>query len=141
MKYLRAEASREIAVPAATLWATIEQTTGMENWYPDLIISSKIAKTDGEITRICIMKNGATLEERILVKDNITRTFVYAVDVHPLPAKNVIGTIRIDDLGDGCRVNWDAQFSAEDSAAEETLAMVNGMYSAGLDSLATFHNV
>lgn len=140
MKRLRAEATKEIAIPAEALWATIEKMTGMENWYPDLISESSIEESGDETLRFCTMADGGKLEERVLIRDRGTRTFVYAIDIHPLPATNIVGTLRVDDLNGTSKVTWDAQFTVEDAAAEQTVAMINGMYAAGLDSLAAFHN-
>jgi len=140
VKRLRAEATKEIAIPAEALWATIEKMTGMENWYPDLISESSIEESGDETLRFCTMADGGKLEERVLIRDRATRTFVYAIDIHPLPATNIVGTLRVDDLNGTSKVTWDAQFTVEDAAAEQTVAMINGMYAAGLDSLAAFHN-
>ncbi len=141
MKHCRAEASRDIAAPADTLWATIDQMTGMETWYPGLISASRIEQSNGVTRRLCTMTNGGQLEERILLRDPKTRTFVYAIDSHPLPARGVVGCIRIDDLSGKSHVTWDSQFIVDDAAAAQTLEMVRGMYVAGLDSLAKHHTV
>ena len=139
MKHCRAEASRDIAAPADALWATIEKMTGMEDWYPDLIQSSRVDAKDGVTHRVCTMANGGVLEERILLRDAHTRTFVYSVDSHPLPARGVVGCIRVDDLGGPSRVTWDSQFMVDDAVAGEVLDRVRGLYAAGLDSLAKHH--
>lgn len=139
MKHRRAEASRDIAAPASALWATIERMTGMEDWCPELIQASRVSIDGAAAQRVCTMTNGGVLEERVLLRDGKTRTFVYSVDTHPLPARDVVGCIRIDDLGDVSRVTWDCQFTVEDAAADQTVEMVRGMYAAGLDSLAKHH--
>ena len=139
MKRLRAEATKEMTIPADDLWATIEKVTGVEDWYPGLISESRVEESGDETSRFCTMADGNKLVERILMSDRASRTFVYSIDVHPLPATNVVGTMRVDDLNGTSMVTWDAQFSAEDAVAEQTLAMITGMYAAGLDSLAKFH--
>lgn len=86
------------------------------------------------------MQDGGVLVERILLRDAATRTFVYAIDSHPLPARNVVGTIRIDDLGDGqSHVSWSAQMVLEPSSADQMTSMVTGMYERGLASLEKHH--
>ena len=139
MQHHRAQATRTIPVSADTVWQTIAKTSGMEDWYPQLISKSAVTSADGVTRRDCTMTNGGQLKERILVNDGTTRTFVYAIDSHPLPARNVVGTIRVDAVGDSAHVTWDSQFTVDSAAAQETVAMINGMYETGLASLETHH--
>ena len=136
---LRAE--RQIPVPAETLWATVRAMTGMEDWYPGLIRESELRGADTpQPTRICVMQDGGVLHERILLRDDATRTFVYAIDSHPLPARNVVGTIRVDDLGGGqSHVTWSAQMVLDPASAERVGALVSRMYADGLASLEAHH--
>ena len=135
------QASRQIPVSADDLWQTISQMTGMEAWYPGLIRESEvIEQNSAEPKRNCTMQDGGVLKERILLRDNATRTFVYAIDIHPLPAQNVVGTIRIDDLGSGqSHVSWSANLALDPDMAEQMQGMVQGMYENGLASLEAFH--
>lgn len=135
-------AVRRIPVSADTLWKTIGGMTGMEEWYPGLIRESDVRQAvSGQPLRTCVMQDGGVLQERILVRDDPTRTFVYAIDSHPLPARNVVGTIRIDDIGDGqSHVVWSAQMMLEPSSAEQMRTMVTGMYEQGLASLESHHS-
>lgn len=135
------KATREIPVASADLWQTVRQMTGMEDWYPGLIRESEVLEEDGtEPRRNCVMRDGGLLKERILLRDDLTRTFVYAIDSHPLPAKNVVGTIRIDDIGGGgSHVTWSASLALDPKSADQIAAMVTGMYEAGLASLEAYH--
>lgn len=138
--HVRAE--RAIPFAPQILWQTVRQMTGMEDWYPGLIRQSEVLdETSAEPRRVCIMQDGGTLKERILLRDDATRTFVYAIDSHPLPARNVVGTIRIDDLGNGrSHVTWSASMALDPKSAEQIMAMVTGMYDAGLASLQGYHS-
>jgi hypothetical protein len=140
MQPCRAQANRAIAAPADLLWSTISRMTGMEDWYPGLIARSEVDAELDQPTRFCVMRDGGELHERILLRDTATRTFVYAIDAHPLPARDVVGTIRIDATGDGSHVTWDAQFTTDPQTADQLTAMISDMYRAGLDSLAQHHN-
>lgn len=135
------KATREIPVSAGRLWKTISQMTGMETWYPDLIRQSEVIDADSaQPRRNCVMRDGGELKERILLRDDATRTFTYAIDSHPLPAENVVGTIRIDDLGDGrSHVSWAADMVLDPASAEHFSGMVLGMYENGLASLEQHH--
>jgi len=86
------------------------------------------------------MQDGGVLKERILLRDAETRTFVYAIDSHPLPARNVVGTMRIDDLGDGqSHVSWSADMMLDSASADQMTKMVTGMYEQGLSALESYH--
>ncbi len=135
----RAHAHRMIDAPPDVLWSTIAAMTGMEDWYPDLIARSKVDAATTPPTRFCVMRDGGELHERILLRDADTRTFVYAIDHHPMPAQSVVGTIRIDAADTGSRVTWDAQFNVEDTMADALTQTISAMYRAGLDSLANHH--
>ena len=136
------QASRQIPVPAEVLWQTVSRMTGMEEWYPGLIRESDVIGAENkEPKRNCVMTDGGELRERILLRDNATRTFVYAIDSHPLPAQNVVGTIRIDDLGAGqSQVSWSANMVLDPEVAEQMQTVVRGMYENGLASLEAFHS-
>ncbi len=137
----RAEARRTIPVPAADLWQTVSRMDGMEDWYPGLIQKSEVLEPQAaQPRRECVMVDGGELKERILLRDEKTRTFVYAIDEHPLPAGNVVGTIRIDDLGDGTSsVSWSSDLVLDDTNAEQMREMVSGMYAKGLEGLERYH--
>lgn len=136
------QASRQIPVPAEDLWQTISQMIGMEAWYPDLIRKSEVIDAkSSEPKRNCVMQDGGELKERILLRDDATCTFVYAIDSHPLPAKNVVGTIRIDDLGAGqSHVSWSANLMLDSAMADQMHGMVQSMYENGLAALEEFHS-
>lgn len=139
MQHYRAEAGLFIDVAPGVLWLTVAQMTDMEVWYPALITQSDVNATVDPPTRICEMRGGDTLHERILLIDAATRTFVYAIDAHPMAAKDVVGTIRIDPISAGSHVTWDAQFTVSDDLADDTVSMVAGLYRRGLESLAKYH--
>ncbi len=137
--HIRAE--RNIPVEADTLWQTVNQMTDMEKWYPGLIRKSEVLDADSvQPRRNCVMQDGGVLKERVLLRDAATRTFSYAIDEHGLPAKNVVGTIRIDDLGDGTsHVSWSAQLVLDPVAVANFEPIVQEMYSNGLVSLEDYH--
>ena len=138
MKHCHITQSRHISAPPDQVWAVIQQVEGMENWYPGLIQASDVTYADDGINRVCTMTNGGQLDERILIRDDKTRTFSYAIDAHPLPAQGVVGTLRVDDLGGSAHVSWSAQFTVADDDETAVTEMVNAMYAVGLESLENF---
>lgn len=95
------QATRIIPAAASDLWQTVSAMTAGEDWCHGLISHNEVLEPGSDQPlRTCAMQDGGALKERILLRDDPTRTFVYAIDCHPLPAGNVVGVIRIDDLGD-----------------------------------------
>jgi mxaD protein len=137
----QARAERTIPVSPDTLWGTVSAMTGMEEWYPGLIAKSDVPDPDAnQPRRVCTMQDGGTLRERILLRDAATRTFVYAIDESPMPARDVVGVIRIDDLGDGrSHVTWSSEMTLDEATAAQFVPMVDGMYAAGLAALEEHH--
>ena len=135
------EARRTLSVPADDLWNTIRRMDNMEAWYPDCITASEVPDPDAaQPRRNCTMADGGTLKERILRRDDATRTFVYAIDSHPLPARNVVGSLRIDDLGQGRSVvTWCAHMVLDEAVVVQMAEMVTGIYAKGLESLEAYH--
>ncbi len=137
--HIRAE--RTIPVSADVLWSTVSKMTGMEDWYPGFIRQSEVFEPNSaQPRRVCVMQDGGQLKERILLRDSATRTFTYAIDEHGMPARNVVGTIRIDSLGHGqSHVSWSAELELDPSSADTFGPMVQSMYADGLASLEAFH--
>ena len=134
----RAYAKRTMTVPSDRVWSIVSRGSGMEDWYPELISHSELKESDGLIERACVMADGAKLEERILIADDKTRTFTYSVDAHPLPASNVVGTIRVDGDERSATVTWSAQLTPASGQEEMMVDMVTGMYERGLESLERY---
>jgi hypothetical protein len=85
------------------------------------------------------MVNGAQLKERILEVDHARRVFRYSIDEHPLPARNLTGTVKISDLGDGATaVSWGAQFEVEPAYRNELEGMFRDVYDQAIQGLEAF---
>lgn len=135
------EARRTLSIPANDLWATIKRMDNMEAWYPEFITTSEVPDPNSaQPERNCTMADGGALKERILLRDDATRTFVYAIDSHPLPAHNVVGSLRIDDLGDGRSVvTWGANMALDEAFVAQMTEMITDIYAKGLESLEAYH--
>ncbi|MGH7716139.1 MAG: SRPBCC family protein, partial [Vulcanimicrobiaceae bacterium] len=78
--------------------------------------------------------DGSTQVERLLASDAKRRTCRYAIESTPMPVRNYVGALRVEDNCDGTStVTWSAHFdAAEDGDATE---MVRGFPKAGVDRL------
>ncbi len=129
---------RTINADADTVWATISAGDGLDKWIP-VITECRVEGSGAGATRYCTMANGAKLKERLLEVNHDRRRFKYGIDEHPLPAKNVVGTVEILDLGNGMSdVSWSAEFDCDASHKEELTGMFKGVYEQGLEGLDVY---
>ncbi len=123
---------QDIEAPAESVWATVSRGDGVHEWFGAVITSCSV---DGD-QRLCTMADGAALKERILKVDHDARRFRYAIDEHPLPARNVVATIEVLEKPDGkAHIRWSAEFDAEDEHKPVVRETLSGLYSQGIAAL------
>ena len=83
----------------------------------------------------CTLGNGAQIAEQIDSVDDANHTYSYRILESPLPLQDYRSTIRVVDSGGGCCVEWTASFDVTDGPAEDTVAMIKGVYDAGMGAL------
>lgn len=129
---------KAINADAGKVWNAIGSGDGLDKWMP-VITECRIEGSGEGATRYCTMANGAKLRERILEVNHGRRRFKYGIDEHPLPAKNVVGTIEIRDLGGGrSEVSWSAEFDCDAAHKQELEGMLKGSYEQGLEGLEKY---
>lgn len=129
---------KTIGIDAKKVWATISAGDGLDKWMP-VIAECRVEGTGAGANRYCTMANGAKLKERILEVNQDHRRFKYSVYDHPLPAKNIVGTVEISDVGNGrSEVSWSAEFECDAAHKEEIEGMFKGAYEQGLEGLEKY---
>jgi uncharacterized protein YndB with AHSA1/START domain len=130
--------TKSIDVNPQTVWRTISAGDGLDKWLP-VITQCRLEGSGEGATRYCTMANGAQLTEKIVEVDHSHRRFRYTIDDHPLPARNLAGTVEIRDLGsDRSEVSWSADFDAEEPQRAALEGMFREVYSGAIDGLANF---
>jgi uncharacterized protein YndB with AHSA1/START domain len=125
-----------VAAPADRIWATIAAGGGVHHWFGAVITACELRGSGPGAERFCTMADGADLKERILEIDADARRFRYAIDEHPLPAREVVAAMEVEDLGDGtARITWGAQYEADDAHADLVDQTLSGLYAQGIQSL------
>jgi len=133
----RSEAQAVVEAPATALWETVAAGGGVDRWFGAAISSCELSGTGRGAERRCTMVDGAELRERILDVDHEKKLFTYAVEQHPLPAKSLVSTIAIEDLGVGrARITWTAEYEADDAHAAEIDQTLRSLYGRGIEALA-----
>lgn len=137
---MRTEVKGTVSVPPETLWPTIAKGGDVHRWFGDVITSCEIDRSGVTATRTCTMADGSVLQERILDIDHEARRFRYAVDTHPLPARDVVATIALEPSANGgSDVTWVADYtvaSENEAMMEDTLQR---LYAHGIRALEAFH--
>ncbi len=129
--------TKEVSADPDTVWAILEKGSGVHEWFDGVITSCRLEGEGEGSSRFCTMMNGADLEERILTIDSDNRVFRYAIDKHPLPAKNVVATTKVNATTEGAKIEWSAQFNVDsEEEAAVTKQTLEGLYTQGIDSLA-----
>ncbi|MEO6015026.1 MAG: SRPBCC family protein [Devosia sp.] len=122
---------KTIGAPQQEVWAVVRTGEDIGRWLP-AITSCRL---DG-MSRHCTMTDGSLLEEEIISVDDATHTFAYSVNKHPMPLGPVLNVIHVEKIGDQtCRVDWSAQFDADDATVMQVKPMLEGLFTAGIDGL------
>lgn len=138
MPQAEVKVSRKVNVDPDRVWNAIAAGDGLDKWLP-VITYCRLEGSGAGATRYCTMANGAQLKERILEVDHARRVFRYSIDEHPLPARNLTGTVQISDLGDGATaVSWGARFEVEPADRNELEGMFRDVYDQAIRGLEAF---
>lgn len=129
----KVEMSAELAVPPQQLWQTIGGFNALADWHP--AVESSELEEGGKVRRLKLA-GGGEIVERLIESDDNERLYSYEIIDAPLPVQNYRATIRVRDAGDGRHsiVEWRGEFLPRGPEAD-AVAVVQGIYQAGLDNL------
>jgi rhodanese-related sulfurtransferase len=131
--------AREVRLPApaATVWATVRPFDRLHAWHPAMAST----RMDGDASRPGAVrelttKSGAVVREELLSLDDAAMTVQYRILESPLPARDVIATLRVIPVAEGSLVVWSSSFRPRGEAKQEPArAAVASIYEAGLKGL------
>jgi uncharacterized protein YndB with AHSA1/START domain len=125
-----------VTAPADRIWAVVSAGEGVHRWFGSVITACELTGSGAGAERSCTMVTGAALKERILEIDGAAHRFRYAIDQHPLPARDVVATIDVADLGAGrTRIIWGAEYAASDDQAGLVDQTLSALYADGIRAL------
>lgn len=131
--------SLTVQMPAASAWHVISKGGDVHHWFGAVITACELNGDGVGAQRSCVMADGAKLEEKIIAVDHNLRRFVYAVNQHPLPASNVVGTVVVNDLDENtATIQWGAEYECDEQYFEMIDQMLAGLYEQGIRSLETY---
>ena len=138
MPYLKIYSSTIISAPIEDVWATVRNFGDM-SWHPSFDESSANAMRDGndpakigsirELTTL----DGAKFVETLLELSDHSHKLVYLIPEMPIPAKNLVGTMRLTKITDGNQTFFEWFDEAEVANQEDNDLVMNVIQSAIYD--------
>lgn len=127
--------SAKIAAPPEPVWRIIRAFSGLETFFS--VFASSTTQGEGEgATRVLRLPDGGEFHERLESLDDGSRTLVYKTLKSPLPIENYVGTVKVEDAGDGCsKVSWSCRFDASPEVEASMKEMFEGAYADGIRGL------
>ena len=129
-----AEVSRvaTFSVSADEVWKVVGDFHGLPGWLPPV---ERSEPQDGGRIRRLTMADGAELVESLVSMDEAGRSCTYRIDGSEPPIMNYVATISVAETGSGCELTWSSTFDVVGVPEVEAVAMIEGVYDAGIESL------
>ncbi len=131
--------STTLNASANEVWGTVGDFNGLPKFVP--AFSASAMEGDGVgARRTLTLQDGGTILESLESLDEEARTLTYAIIESPLPITGYVSTMAVRDLGAGrCEFNWSSNFDVQGAPEAEVVAILEGVYAAGLDGLRQLH--
>jgi len=105
----------------------------IQQWHP-AVAKCDEAKEGNDTFRTLTLKDGAKIKEKRT--GTVENGYSYKIIESPLPVKDYLATFSIKKDGEVTIVNWLASFQAKDKPESEAKAVIEGIFDAGLKSIA-----
>ena len=137
MKKSNEKVTVEVNAPAEKVWGIIGAVGGVDKWFAPVI---KTCRVDGD-KRYCTTDAGP-LNEDILEVNHQSKIFRYGIpEQNMIPVKNILGTMRVNDLGNGkSSVEWSATFDVEENKEAQAKEMFRGAWTMGINGIEKLIN-
>ena len=112
------------------VWSEIGDPGTISNWHPAIVDSS----LDGN-KRKSTLGDGGQIDEQIDSVDDSNRSYTYRILESPLPVKEYSSTLKVVESDGGCHVDWTSSFEVSAGPAEDMVALIKGVYDAGVGAL------
>ena len=132
---LEASKTLDIKASPAKVWAAIGDFCGIAQWHP-AITGCTLSKQGRAKVRTLTLKDGGTIVERQISRNNKAMSYRYTIVSGPLPVANYRSTISVMPSAGGSTVSWTGTFVAKGADDAKATAAIQGVYDSGLDGLA-----
>ncbi len=128
-----------VARHARTLWREIGSFGDVARWHPMLAALESEGEEPGA-RRWAHGRDGRTQVERLANANPLQRSYIYAIESTPMPVKNCVAELRVDDNGDGTStIVWQSEFDVRDDVDAQdrrrVVSEIEDFFRAGLDRL------
>ncbi|MEO8183498.1 MAG: SRPBCC family protein [Deltaproteobacteria bacterium] len=129
----KVEEMQTLAASAEEVWRLIGGYNALSEWHP--AVERSVLEEGGRIRRLSL-KGGGSLLERLHAFSERERSYAYSIEEGPLPVAQYRSTLSVRGAGRGCEVHWSGDFAPAGASESEAVAVIRGIYRAGLDTLA-----
>jgi len=124
--------TQDLGVSADDLWKVIGGFNALPDWHP--AVANSELENEGQDRRLSLA-DGATLLEKLVQLDDDAHTYSYTIEESPLPVRDYTATIKVHERDAGCTLQWSSEFQADGAPESDAVAIVQGIYQGGFDSL------
>ena len=140
-----AEQRIEIKAAPDAVWAVLGDPASMAEWHPD--VASVTLEGEGPgAKRVVEFKSGGTLTDgidRIVEESHEIRWRLSTEDIEVFPVSYYTNSLKVEPVGDGAAVIWNASFFRADTTNEPqesfndeaAVAAMDGLITHGLEGL------
>ncbi len=126
--------SERLAASASSVWDLLRDFGGVQR-YSAGIESCKVEGEGVGAVRTLGLPGGLSLQERLEAFDDRGRKLRYAIIAGPIPVENYLASIEVSEDGDGCRIDWSSSFDPKGISDAQGVAMLEGVYKAGINGI------
>ncbi len=132
---IESKASKSTPESVDAVWRKVGDFCGIASWHPAV---AKCELSADKKDRTLTLKGGGTIVEHLVSWSDKKHSYTYKIVSSPLPVDNYTSTIHVAAAksGSGSVISWRGQYSAKGASDAEAKKTIDGIYDAGLTSLA-----
>jgi hypothetical protein len=131
---LEVRQSVEVAAPPERVWQAISGFCAIADWHPVVGQCAQSEQGGVAMRRLTTVDGGVLVEKRVQYSDE-GMSYTYEIVDSPLPVRDYVSTLAVMDSAGGSMITWSGEFAARDAPDQQAIAVVSGIYQAGLAAL------
>jgi hypothetical protein len=130
---IESKLSKDSTQPVDQVWQKVGDFCGIAQWHPAV---EKCELSADKKTRTLSLKGGGTIVEHLVHWSDKTHSYTYRIVSSPLPIAHYESTLHVGKKGSGSVISWRGHYVAKGAKDADAKKAIDGVYQAGLDSLA-----
>lgn len=125
-----------VNTPADQVWSVLGRFDSLAEWHP--AVTSCVGGTNdkGQTTRTITYSNGQVVVERLVKRDDATRSYSYTVESGRMPVVGLLGQLIVAGNAGQSRIFWTADFDPVPGIPEErAVGIMEGIVLGAKDKL------